>query len=361
MNSNIKVNEGILSIDPYIGGTSKIAGVQKVIKLSSNENALGTSKLAIKAYLDEANNLFRYPDGGAVNLIAAIAAKYQLDPQKIVCGAGSDEIIHLITASFTSFGDEVIYSKYGFLMYPIATKVQGSTPIAVEEDNLTTSVDNILAKINNKTKIIFIANPNNPTGTYIATKEVKRLLDSVPSNVVIVMDCAYAEFVTEEDYTSCFEFVSSYKNLIITRTFSKVHGLASLRLGWCYADNFITSVLNRIRGPFNTSIAAQVAGIAAINDDDFVSISVEHNTKERNYLTKELELIGLKLTNSVANFILVDFGTKEKAQNVNAYLLNNGIIGRMMESYKLPQYIRFTVGREEENKLLVNFIKKAIS
>ncbi|MFT7099134.1 MAG: histidinol-phosphate aminotransferase, partial [Rickettsiales bacterium] len=234
----IKAKNYILEIDPYKPGKSNTKG-ENIVKLSSNENALGASPVAIYAYKNDAEKTFRYPDGGCVDLRAAIANKYNIESDKIVCGAGSDEIIALLVHSFCDIDDEVLYSEYGFLMYSISAKRVGAKSVIAKETNLTANVDNFLINISKKTKIIFIANPNNPTGSYLGASEIERLIKNTPSDILIVLDLAYAEFVEEEDYSDGIELVNKYHNVVMMRTFSKIYGLASLRLGWSYSSSYV--------------------------------------------------------------------------------------------------------------------------
>ncbi|MFT6076843.1 MAG: histidinol-phosphate aminotransferase [Myxococcota bacterium] len=353
----IKAKNYILEIDPYKPGKSKTDNI-KVTKLSSNENALGASPKAISSYQDHSSKAFRYPDGGCNELREALANKNSIDADRIVCGAGSDEIIALLTHSFCDVGDEVLYSEYGFLMYPISAKRVGAKSVIAKEVNLTANVDNFIAQISGKTKIIFLANPNNPTGSYLNKDEVKRLIDNVPSNILIVLDLAYAEFVDEDDYPNGIELSDQYQNVMMIRTFSKIYGLASLRLGWSYSSLYVADILNRSRGPFNVSGAAQNAGIAAINDEKFLEASKSHNKKWLKIFAEELDKIGLKHYPSVANFILIDFLSPEKCQQVNQFLLDNGVILREMSSYHLPNCLRMTIGIEEENLLVIKLLKQ---
>ncbi len=354
----VQAKKYILEIDPYKPGKSKTGNNGIVIKLSSNENALGSSPQAIAAYKKHIDKVFRYADGGSTDLRNAIAKKYKVNPEQIVCGAGSDEMIALLTHAFCHVGDEVLYSEYGFLMYPISAKRVGAKSVIAKEVNLKANVDNLLKKITKKTKIIFLANPNNPTGSYLNTKEVERLIKNTPSNILVVLDSAYAEFVDEADYPDAVKLVQKHKNVVMMRTFSKIYGLASLRLGWTYSSEYVADVLNRTRGPFNVSGAAQYAGIAAINDDKFIKESKAHNKKWLKTLVKEFDKIGIKHYPSVANFILLDFGSAKKFQQVNQFLLDNGLILREMSSYGLPNCLRMTIGKEEENLLVIKLLKK---
>ena len=353
----IKAKEYILGIEPYKPGKSKTGNDNKVIKLSSNENALGASPEALLEYQRHSDKLFRYADGGCVELRSALAIKYKINADKIVCGAGSDEIIALLTHSFCGVGDEVLYSEYGFLMYPISAKRVGANGVIAKEINLTANVDNMLAEITNKTKMIFLANPNNPTGSYLSNSEVERLIKNVPINIIVVLDLAYAEFVDNKDYPDVIELVNKYSNVVMIRTFSKIYGLASLRLGWSYSSLYIADILNRARGPFNVSGAAQYAGVAAINDSEFVEKSKAHNQKWLKILAIEFDKIGIKHYPSVANFILLDFLSIDKCQKVNEFLLDNGVILREMSAYNLPSYLRMSIGQEKENLIVIDLLR----
>jgi histidinol-phosphate aminotransferase len=359
--TEFKTKDYIESIAPYKQGKSIIDNAQKgtPTKLSSNENALKTSPKALEAYRSH-KELNRYADGSCQELRAAIGNKYNIDKDTIVCGAGSDEIISLLIESFAGPGDEVIYSEHGFLMYQISTKKFGAKAIAAKETNLTTNVDNILGLISKETKMIFIANPNNPTGSYINKKEIEKLINKTPKNIIIVLDLAYAEFVelSEEDYPNVSSLVTNNDNVVMTRTFSKIHGLASLRLGWSYSCSYIAQVLNKVRGPFNVSGAAMEAGIAAINDDDFIEKSIKHNNKWLKILKDELDRINLKSHPSIANFILIDFLDDNKCQQANDFLLHNNIIVRQMVDYKLPTCLRITIGTEQENRSVIGLLEE---
>jgi histidinol-phosphate aminotransferase len=352
----IKAKQYILEIEPYKQGKSKIENNKQIIKLSSNENALGSSPKALAAYLEHSDKVFRYSDGSCTQLRNAISIKYNIDGDNIVCGAGSDEIIGLLTHSFCEVGDEVLYSEYGFLMYPISAKRVGANPVIAKEVNLTANIDNILSKISDKTKIIFLANPNNPTGSYLNHSEIERLIKNVPSNILLVLDLAYAEFVDEKDYPDAIKLVNQYDNVVMMRTFSKIYGLASLRLGWSYSSVYVADVLNRARGPFNVSGAAQYAAISAINDDEFILQSKAHNQKWLKNLALEFDKIEIKHYPSVANFILIDFLSVDKCQQANEFLLKNGVILREMSAYNLPTCLRMTIGSDEENQKVIGLL-----
>jgi histidinol-phosphate aminotransferase len=333
---------------------------QKVHKLSANENPLGASPVAIEAYRSAAQALEFYPDGTAHELRQAIANRYGLRPESIVCGAGSDEILQLLAHAYLGTGDEAVYSQYGFLVYPIAIASNGATAMVARESHLTTDVDQMLACVTAKTRIVFLANPNNPTGTYIPVAEVKRLQAGLPKSCLLVLDAAYAEYVRRNDYESGIELVATNDNVVMTRTFSKIYGLASLRLGWAYCPSHVADVLNRIRGPFNVGTPALLAGAAAIADQAHVERAIAHNNEWLAWLTKELSALGLEVTPSVGNFILVHFpkDAQHSAAKADAFLLNHGLILRRMEAYGLPGALRLTVGSQEANRAVVAALKE---
>lgn len=341
---------GILEIAPYVGGESAIAGHGRAIKLSSNENAFGPSPKAVKAYVAAAETLYRYPDGGCSTLREALAAHHGLQPERIVCGAGSDELLALLARAYAGPGDEVLYSEHEFLMYPIAALSAGAAPIKVKETNLTADVAALLARVTATTKIVFIANPNNPTGTYLPAAAMRRLRDGLPRHVLLVIDGAYAEFVTRPDYTPGMELVEADGNVVVTRTFSKIYGLGGLRLGWAYCPAAIADVLNRVRGPFNVSSPAMGAGRAALEDTDFVAKVRAHNETWREWTAARLRELGLAVTPGVANFLLVHFPNApgRDAVAADAFLKARGVIVRRMERYGLPDALRVTIGRESE-------------
>ena len=257
---------GILDIAPYVAGEAKIVGIERPIRLASNESALGPSAKAIAAYRALADEIHRYPDGSADQLREALGRRHELDPMRIVCGAGSDEIITLLTRAYAGPGDEVLYSEHGFLMYAISARTVGAQPVAARERGLRADVDALLAKAGPRTKVLFLANPNNPTGSYLGKDEVARLHAGLPAGALLVIDAAYAEYVTRNDYDAGAEFVEANGNVVMTRTFSKIYGLAGLRLGWAYCPPAVADVLNRLRNPFNVSHVAQAAGVAALED-----------------------------------------------------------------------------------------------
>lgn len=353
---------GVLDIAPYVPGKSTAPGVAKVFKLSSNETPLGPSANAIAAYRAAGEHLEDYPDGSAAALRDAIGAAFGLDPDRIVCGAGSDDLLNLLARAYLTDGDEGIYTKHGFVVYPIATMGTGAKAVAVPERDFTADVDAILKAVTPKTKIVFLANPNNPTGTYVPFDEVKRLQKSLPAHVLLVLDAAYAEYVQRNDYESGIELVATTDNVVMTRTFSKIYGLASLRLGWMYGPAHLVDAINRIRGPFNVNGPAIAAGIAAIRDTAHVEKSRAHNTRWLAWLTEEIGKLGLPVTPSAANFVLIHFPeTKGRtAKEADDFLTKRGLILRQVGVYKLPNALRMSVGTEEANRLVVQALKELL-
>lgn len=349
---------GIMEIEAYVPGKSTAAGGQKVHKLSSNETPHGPSPAALEAYQSAGLKLDIYPDGSVRVLREAIAARFGLDPARIICGNGSDDILHLLAAAYIGPGDEGIMTIHGFQIYKIAILAAGGKPVIVPEVDLTASVDEILAQVGPRTKVVFIANPNNPTGTYLPFEEIKRLHAALPADVLLVLDAAYAEYVRKNDYSAGLELASTFENVVMTRTFSKIFGLASLRIGWAYAPAHVCDALNRIRGPFNVSGPAIAAGVAAIQDTAHVERSVEHNEIWLAWLTEQLSALGLDVTPSVANFVLVHFpqSGEQTAAAAEAFLGRRGVIVRGVGSYNLPHAIRITIGTEEANRAVAAFL-----
>jgi len=350
---------GVLDISPYVPGRSHAApGAAKLYKLSSNETPLGPSPKAIEAFRGAAGSLDIYPEGSAAILREAIGKVYGLDPARIVCGAGSDELLNLLAQAYLSPGDESISTVHGFLVYKIATLAAGGKPVIVPEKNLATDVDAILNAVTPRTKIVFIANPNNPTGTYLPLAEVRRLRAGLPPRALLVLDAAYSEYVRRNDYEAGIELVATTDNVVMTRTFSKIHGLAALRLGWMYAPAAVADAVNRIRGPFNVSQPAMLAGVASLADSAHLERSAAHNEQWRAWLEENIRKLGLEVTPSVANFVLIRFpGTKGKtAKDADTFLLKRGIVLRQVGAYNLPDCLRATVGTEEANRLLVSVL-----
>ncbi len=347
---------GILNIDLYVPGESHLPSGVKPIKLSSNETPLGASPKAIAAYREAAATLERYPDGGATALRRAIGARYGLDPARIVCGNGSDELLSLLAHAYLGPGDEAIYTEHGFLVYRIAILANGATPVIAPERDLITDVDAILARVTPRTKMVFLANPNNPTGTYIGIEQVRRLRQGLPEHVILVMDGAYAEYVKANDFEAGIELVATTSNTVMTRTFSKIYGLAALRLGWAYAPLAICDVLNRMRGPFNISHPGIVAGVAAMEDTAHIDAAAAHNDRWLPWLSEQAQALGLRVTPSVGNFLLLHFKPSgvHTAAAADAYLKSQGIIVRRVVGYGLPDALRVTVGSESDNRAVID-------
>jgi histidinol-phosphate aminotransferase len=354
--TTIKPQPGILDIAPYVGGASHAAGATRVYKLSSNENPWGPSPKAIEAYEAASKSLAAYPDPGCVALRAAIAERHEIDAERIVCGAGSDELIALLCAAYAGVGDEVVHSRHGFLMYPISAQANGATPVAAAEEKLTASVDNMLAACNEHTKLVFLANPNNPTGTRLNSQEVTRLAAGIPDHALLVLDAAYAECVDgrDGDYDGGAALVDRRDNVVMTRTFSKIYGLAALRLGWLYGPAHVVETLHRIRGPFNVNAAAQAAGVAAMQDHEYTVTCVARNAELRARLVAGLTELGIGVTPSSGNFVLAEFGEGAGgAADADEHLKSRGVIVRRMESYGLPGHLRISVGDDEAMNALL--------
>jgi histidinol-phosphate aminotransferase len=351
---------GILDIAAYVPGRDHVEGVEKVHKLSSNETPLGPSRKAIAAFEATANSLEIYPDGGATLLREAIGRRYGIDPARIVCGTGSDELLALITNTYLGPGDEGLYSRHGFLVYKINIMGAGGTPVVADETDLTADVDNLLGKVTAKTKIVYLANPNNPTGTYLPFDEVKRLHAALPAGVLLVLDAAYAEYVRSNDYASGLELALTAPNVVMTRTFSKIYGLAGLRLGWMVGPAHVVDAVNRIRGPFNVNAPAIAAGAAAIADEAHLAAAIAHNDEWLQKLTRGIEEAGLRVTPSVGNFILIHFPDTpgKTAAEADAFLSKRGLVLRAVKAYELPHCLRMTVGSAEANELAISALRE---
>jgi histidinol-phosphate aminotransferase len=345
----------VMAIEAYVPGKSGVEGLAKVHKLSSNESPLGPSPRAVEAFRANADQLAFYPDGSSSELREAIGRRYGLDAEQIICGNGSDELLTLLAHAFLRPGDEGLYSEYGFLVYSIAIRTAGATPVAAKETRDTADVDALLAKVGALTKIVYLANPNNPTGTYLPFSEVKRLHAGLPGDTLLVLDAAYAEYVGRNDYAAGIELVATCENVVMTRTFSKVHGLANLRVGWAYAPAPIIAALNRVRGPFNVNGAALAAAVAAIGDAAHVEAGVAHNARWLPWLSKEIAALGIGATPSVGNFLLLRFPGENgrTAAAADRFLSARGFVLRGVAGYGLPDCLRMTVGTEEANQGVV--------
>ncbi|MRG55153.1 histidinol-phosphate transaminase [Phyllobacterium sp. SYP-B3895] len=346
---------GVLDIEAYVPGKEHAPGVAKVHKLSSNETPLGASRHAIEAYGAAAERLEIYPDGQATALKKAIAEMHGLNAGNILCGNGSDELLGLLCQTYLAPGDEAVYTEHGFMVYKIYIMAAGATPVVAQEKTEQAHVDSILAAVTPRTRIVFVANPNNPTGTYVPFEEVRRLHAGLPKNVLLVLDAAYAEYVRRNDYEAGVELVSNFENVVMTRTFSKIHGLAGLRIGWMFAPAHVIDAVNRIRGPFNLNSAAIAAGAAAIRDRAHVDAAVAFNEKWLPWLTEQLTALGLRVTPSVGNFLLVHFpdDPAKSAEKADAYLTSKGYILRRVGGYGFPNALRLTIGSEEANRGVV--------
>jgi len=361
--SGPKPKDWIMGIAPYVPGKSAGADGRKVVKLSANENPLGCSPEAAESLNAASSSVDRYPDPGSTKLREAIAAKHGLDPARIICGTGSDDVLHLAANAFSGPGDEIIYVKYGFAVYDIAARRYGGTPVVADDKDYGTDVDAILAKVTDKTRVIFIANPNNPTGTFTARAEIARLHAAVPGHVLLVLDAAYAEYMDEDQDDGAMELASNQPNVLVTRTFSKIHGLAAERIGWGYAHADIIGAMNRIRLPFNVTAAGQEAAVAALAADDFVTMSREHNAKWRQWLSDEMSALGnhgLKVVPSHTNFLLVLFEGAVTAEQANAALMDKGYAVRWLPGQGLVNGLRITIGTEAETRGVAQALREIL-
>ncbi|MGH7068380.1 MAG: histidinol-phosphate transaminase [Acetobacteraceae bacterium] len=338
----------ILTISPYIGGESELPGRNRTIKLSSNEGPFGAPPGARRAYAALAPKMHLYPDGDARELRRAIGRAFGLEAERIVCGAGSDNLIYLLALAYSGPGSEIIMSAHGFSIYGIAGRYAGARVVKAPERNLTADVDAMLAAVSPATRIVFLANPNNPTGSMVPAEEVARLRAGLPPEVLLVLDAAYAEYVERPDYEPGIALVRSAENTVMTRTFSKIFGMGGMRLGWAYAPAAIVDVLNRVREPFNVNAAAQAAGIAALAEAGWLEQGRAHNREWRSRLAAALAAAGIKVWPSEGNFLLADFSTEARATAADAALRARGIIVRRAAGYGLPHCLRITIGTGEE-------------
>jgi histidinol-phosphate aminotransferase len=349
----------------YIPGKAKAGGARPPVKLSANESALGCSPKAKAAYAEAAASLDRYPDGGASALREDIARRFGLDPEHIICGAGSDDVLLMAAHAYAGPGDEVIGMRYGFAIYPICAERVGATYIEVPDDAFRGNVDWFLAAITERTRLIYIANPNNPTGTYMPWSEIERLHKALPDGCLLVLDAAYAEYVDQSDYDSGLALAKSADNVLHTRTFSKIHGLPALRVGWGTAAAPIINALNKVRPPFNLNTPALKAALAALDDDAFIASAKAHNDRWLPWLAEGVSALGLEVVPSVCNFILIRFPEEDgvSAAAANAALLEEGYILRHLPGQGLPNCLRLTVGTEDENRgvlaALTRFMEQA--
>ena len=345
--SNIKI---------YEGGASNIPGKRNVIKLSSNESPFGPSPNVVSKIRETIRKTNRYPDGEYKKLKKAISTKFNLPESNLFCGNGSDEILGIACQLFLKKGDEVIIPKHSFLMFEIYSKINGGIVKTSRTTKLRFQVEDILNKINSKTKIIFLAQPNNPTGFYLNKKELSKLVKKVPKRIIIILDAAYAEYMTDNEYSAGIDYAKKNKNVIVTRTFSKIYGIASLRLGWCYAHRDIINLMNKIRGPFNINHVAQEAGIAALRDQKHQLKAIKHNKYWLNKMKYRLSQLPIHVYDSRANFLLIDVG--KNASKLNGFIRSKSIIVRTMEKYGLKSCIRVSVGTSKENMKFIDVMNR---
>ena len=350
---------GVLRVTPYAASEAKAEGGQ-LINISSNESAFGASERAIAAFKAAADKMRRYPEIDARSLRRALAAHYGLEAERIICGNGSDQIIDLLALAYAGDGDEVLYSAHGFQMYPIAANAVGATPVAAPETNLTADVDALLAKVSERTRIVFLANPNNPTGSYLEPAALTRLRAGLPDEVLLVIDAAYAEYVTRADYEPGIDLVRGHDNVVMTRTFSKIFALAALRVGWAYGPEEIIGILDRIRPPFNVNAPAIAGAIAALDDTDHTDAARRHNDEMVPWFTKEVEALGLTVNPSAANFVIVHFDpeTPKNAEAAYQYLFSKGIVARRVGGYGLPDWVRLSMGTREEMTIVRDTLRE---
>jgi len=347
---------GVLEIPLYEGGKSRIKGARQVIKLSSNESPFGPSPMAVEAYRSLESAIHRYPSGRAEDLKLAIADVQGLDLDCIICGAGSDEIFLLLCRAYAGPGDEIIHSRHGFLMYNIYAQSVGATPVVVPETNLTVDVEGIINSVTDRTRLVFIANPNNPTGTYVTSDSLLELRKRLREDIVLVIDSAYAEYMTQEDYDPGLLLANTTPNTVMTRTFSKIYGLAALRLGWAYGPKSIIDALARLRSPFNVAAPAQVAGAAAIRDQEFMEMVKAHNAKWMSIMIQRLSTLGLPAGGTAGNFVLPCFPDHPglTAADADSFLQSCGIIVRRVDNYGLPNHLRISIGLDDEMEAVLD-------
>ena len=354
---------GVLDIEAYVAGGSEAPGAERIIKLSSNETPFGPSPKAIAAAREAVAEAGIYPEGNAPVLRKALAAFHGIDSERIVCCNGSNELLTLIANCYLRPKDEAVMSAHGFLLYKIATLANSAVPVEIPEDDLKMDVDAVLARVTGQTRLVYVANPNNPTGTYLSADELRRLHAGLPASTLLVIDVAYAEYAAQNDYDSGFEMVEAFDNVALTRTFSKVYGLAALRIGWGYFPQHVADTLNRVRLPFNVNIAAQRAAVEALKDRAHVDRSVRHNDTWRDWLTEKLRTLGLSVTESAGNFVLIRFPKTlgKTAADADRFLTSRGLILRKLEAYKLPDCLRLTVGSEEANVAVFEALSQFMS
>ena len=346
----------VASVPPhYDVPTPDFDAIENAVRLDSNESAFGTSQAAIAAYRDCAD-LHRYPDIGAKTLRESLAKHHNLDPDRIIVGAGSGEVIYSLGQAYLSPGDEIIFSEHTFGIYDTIARLNGATPVPVPERAWTADPDGMMVALGEKTRLVCLANPDNPTGTYLADRNVRRILDNLPGNALFLHDETYAQFATQPDFPDGFKLVNDFKSVIVTRTFSKIFGLAALRLGWAYTSPAVADVLRRYKGPFNVSAPSEAAAVAALGDTKFIERSVRHNMTWRQKIATYLPEIGLKVPDSASNFIMILFpeDAGKTAGDAQKYLLQQNIFLRPLARWGIPDGIRMTIGSDEENQRVVD-------
>lgn len=344
---------GILDIAPYQPGESRIPGHTRVIKLASNESPLGPSPRVAEALARAMGSLHLYPDSATAELRAALAARHGLEAERILCSSGSEEMIHMLARAYAGPGDEILYSQYGFIAYPIAARAAGASPVMAAEQDYTTDTAALLAAVTPRTRVLFLANPNNPTGTHISAESLREFHAALPRHVLLVLDEAYAEYADAADYRSALDLARSAGNIVVLRTFSKIYGLAALRVGWSYCPPAVIDVLNRIRCTFNVTALSQIAACTALEDEDHLATARAHNAQWLPWLGAELQAMGIRTSPSIGNFLLAHFADEQQAQAADAHLRKDGIIVRPVAGYGLRHHLRITVGQEAENRALV--------
>ncbi|EER47017.1 histidinol-phosphate aminotransferase [Actinobacillus minor 202] len=357
-------NEGVKSLSPYQAGKpieelERELGITNIIKLASNENPFGFPESAKQAIINQLNDLTRYPDANGFELKAAVSKKFGVAPNQVTLGNGSNDLLELFAHTFAGEKDEIIYSQYAFIVYPLVTKAINAVAREIPAKNWGHDLDGFLAAINEKTKLIFIANPNNPTGNFLTEAEVDRFLAQVPENVIVVLDEAYTEFTAENERLNSFGLLQKYPNLIISRSLSKAYGLAGLRIGYAVSNPEIADLLNRVRQPFNCNSLALASAVAVMNDDEFVKKVAENNRLEMARYEAFCQAQGLEYIPSKGNFITIDF--KQPAAPIYEALLREGVIVRPIAGYGMPNHLRISIGLPEENdrffKALIKVLK----
>tara|TARA_B100000686_G_C16704805_1_gene925623 strand:- start:437 stop:1516 length:1080 start_codon:yes stop_codon:yes gene_type:complete len=345
-------------VERYEGGLSQLKKIANPIKLSANESALGPSPRAIQAFENNKDKIFKYPESDSSTLREVLSEKFNIDSKRIICGSGSDQIFDLTCNLFLEPGDEVIVTEYGFIMHRIYASLHKAKVIIAKEKNFRASVNEILEKVSNKTKIVFIANPNNPTGTYLSKNEMLDLRKKLKSNILLVVDDAYFEFLNSDDYSSGLDLFKDSSNVLITRTFSKIYGLAGLRLGWGYSSKEIIDAMYQIKPPFNVNRAALSAGVEAVKDNEWTKRAIEHNTLWAKKIFSVLKESNIKTNVPTGNFFLMSFDeTKINSDEIFEKLASNKLILRKMTQYKILNALRLTIGNKDENELFIKTVE----